>query len=74
MFGFGPFEIGIIVLVILAFAGPTLLPRLGKTLGASLRSVRSGATDLTDQLIEGMEQSKLPPPSGHQNPKDDKTS
>ena len=73
MFGLGPWELGVIALIIMGFAGPTLLPRLGKTLGSSLLGLRKSATDLTDQLIEGMEQPKLPPPSGEARPKDDKT-
>ena len=38
----GPLEIGLIVLVILLLFGATRLPKLGKSMGQSIRGFKSG--------------------------------
>jgi sec-independent protein translocase protein TatA len=43
MFGsIGPLEIGLIVLVILLLFGATRLPKLGKSMGQSIRGFKTG--------------------------------
>jgi len=41
----GPLEIGLIVLVILLLFGATRLPKLGKSMGQSIRGFKSGLQD-----------------------------
>lgn len=41
----GPLEIGMIVLVILLLFGATRLPKLGRSMGQSIRGFKSGLQD-----------------------------
>lgn len=40
MFGLGPMELGIIVVVLLLIFGPRQIPKIGKALGETLAQVR----------------------------------
>lgn len=51
----GPFEITLIVLVILLLFGAKRLPELAKGLGKGIREFRSAVTDTSDQIKKGME-------------------
>lgn len=43
----GPFELGVLVLVVLLIFGPSRLPGLGKSVGEAIRSFKKGInTDL----------------------------
>lgn len=42
IFGMGPMELGIILLVVLVIFGPKNLPKLGSALGKTVKSVREG--------------------------------
>lgn len=44
----GPLEIGLIVLVILLLFGATRLPKLGKSMGQSIRGFKSGLQEDPD--------------------------
>ena len=45
IFGMGPTELLIILLVVLVIFGPKNLPKLGKTLGETVKNVREGMDD-----------------------------
>ena len=45
MFGIGQPELIIIIFILLLFFGPASLPKISKTLGQSIRSLREGFTD-----------------------------
>jgi sec-independent protein translocase protein TatA len=53
MFGMGPMEtvliIGLIVVLFLIF-GPKQLPKLGKMFGKTMKSVRKGIDEVTDEM------------------------
>jgi sec-independent protein translocase protein TatB len=50
MFGLGPGELIVILLIALLFLGPKKLPDLASTLGKAIRQFRKATNDLTDQL------------------------
>ncbi|HLG90833.1 MAG TPA: twin-arginine translocase TatA/TatE family subunit [Candidatus Saccharimonadales bacterium] len=45
MFGLGQAELLIILFIVLLFFGPSKLPKLSKTFGESVKSLRDGFTD-----------------------------
>ncbi len=45
MFGLGQAELLIVLFIVLLFFGPSKLPKLSKTFGESVRSLRDGFTD-----------------------------
>lgn len=47
IFGLGPLELGIILVIALLIFGPSNLPKLGSTLGKTLKSVREGMDEAT---------------------------
>ena len=46
--GMGPFELIVIVLVVLVIFGPKNLPKLGKSLGQTVKNVREGMEEGSD--------------------------
>ena len=46
MFGLGPMEIGIIAAILLLIVGPSQLPKLGRSLGSTIREFRGVAKEL----------------------------
>ncbi len=42
LFGLGPMEIGLILLVVLILFGPKRLPQLGKSIGKTMKSIQDG--------------------------------
>ena len=52
MGNFGPWEIALIVLVVLLIFGPKRLPQLGRSLGRGLREFKSTVTDHTREIRE----------------------
>ncbi|MBM6775507.1 twin-arginine translocase TatA/TatE family subunit [Olsenella profusa] len=42
IFGMGPLEIGVILLVVLVIFGPKNLPKLGSAIGKTVKNVREG--------------------------------
>ena len=42
IFGMGPMELAVILLVVLVIFGPKNLPKLGSALGKTVKSVREG--------------------------------
>lgn len=79
MFGFGPWELLLIAVVVLMVLGPTMLPRLGRHLGRSLLGLRGAAESFTENVRGEMEGSssesseRLPPKStGAEAPQDER--
>ncbi len=55
VFGLGPTELVIILVIVLIIFGPSKLPQMGRSLGRSIREFRSAAQELTratDELDE----------------------
>jgi sec-independent protein translocase protein TatA len=52
MFGLGTPEIVIILVIVLVLFGPKQLPKLGKSLGATMKSIREGAEGKDDEEEE----------------------
>ncbi len=42
IFGMGPVELGIILLIVLVIFGPKNLPKIGSALGKTVKNVREG--------------------------------
>ncbi len=61
MFGLGPLEIIIIFVVLFIFLGGKLIPRLGKSLGDTLREIRHFKKSDEDDA-ESSQESKLDKP------------
>lgn len=51
----GPLELGVIAALCLLIFGPKQIPRLGKSLGATIREFRSVGKELTDTFDEKSE-------------------
>lgn len=45
IFGMGPMELAVILLVVLVIFGPKNLPKLGSALGKTVKNVREGMED-----------------------------
>ncbi|MEL6186476.1 MAG: twin-arginine translocase TatA/TatE family subunit [Myxococcota bacterium] len=52
MFGLGPWEIGVVAVVLLVVMGPTVMPRLGRRLAETFIGVRSAAKELAETVQE----------------------
>lgn len=50
MFGLGPAEIIVILVIALVIFGPKKLPELGKSLGQGIREFRRGTAGLKEEL------------------------
>lgn len=58
LFGLGPTELIIILVIILIIFGPKRLPQLGKSLGKTMKSIREGAEGKIDDEDEDEEATK----------------
>ena len=70
LFGMGPLEILLILVVALLVFGPERLPEIGRTIGKTVRAFRKGAFDLTAQMTKELEGEKEQQP-GKTGQKDD---
>ena len=66
MFGFSPWELGIILVIVLIMFGGSRLPQLGRGLGQSLRDFKSA---LKGDEEEGSESLEEQPKDDHQEKK-----
>ncbi len=57
IFGLGPMELGLILLVVLILFGPKRLPQLGKSLGKTMKAIRDGV-DGEEETVEAEEPAK----------------
>jgi len=48
MFGFGPTEIIVVLVIVLIIFGPSKLPELGKSLGKAIRYFKSAANEIEE--------------------------
>jgi TatA/E family protein of Tat protein translocase len=53
MFGLHPFEIFVIAVAALLIFGPKALPKLGKTVGRTLREFRDASNEIKDEFQKG---------------------
>lgn len=56
--GMGPLELVIVVAIVLVIFGPKNLPKLGSALGKTVKSVREGLDDSSDDTNKKDEKSK----------------
>jgi len=49
VFGLGPWELALILGIVLLLFGPKRLPQLGKSLGKTMRSIREGVEGKFDE-------------------------
>jgi sec-independent protein translocase protein TatA len=53
IFGLGPLELGLILVVVLILFGPKRLPQLGKSLGKTMKAIREGVDGTEeDEVLE----------------------
>ena len=64
MFGIGPLELGVVLIVALLVMGPKKLPELARTLGKGLAEFRRATNDLKQSIDFEMEEHKIEPPAG----------
>jgi sec-independent protein translocase protein TatA len=55
LFGIGPLEILLILIVALIIFGPEKLPEIGRTIGKTMRGFKNTASDLTAQVTREIE-------------------
>ncbi len=55
MFGLGPWELAVVITIILVIAGPTVLPRLGRTLGKSIKDLKESTESFSSNLRDELE-------------------
>ena len=67
MFGFSPWELGIILFIVVLLFGGSRLPQLGRGLGQSLRDFKSALKG--DEEAEGTESLKEQTQDDHQEKK-----
>ncbi len=65
IFGLGPMELGLILLVVLILFGPKQLPKLGKMFGKTMKNVREGMDGIND---DGEDIDELPAPKAEAAP------
>jgi sec-independent protein translocase protein TatB len=64
MFGIGPLELTVILVVALLVMGPKKLPELARTLGRGLAEFRRASNDLKRSIDMDLEDHKIEPPAG----------
>lgn len=57
LFGVGPIEIIVVLIVILALFGPDKLPELAKKIGGASREIREGLNSINEQMNSALETS-----------------
>ena len=60
-FNIGPFELILVLIVVLIIFGPGKLPDIGSAIGRGVREFRKASSDLEDS-IRGDTKSESPPP------------
>lgn len=58
MFGLGPTELVIILVIVVIIFGPRRLPELGKTFGRGLSELRKATNTEDEEEVEGEEEKK----------------
>lgn len=68
MFGLGPTELVIILILALVIFGPSRLPKVGQQVGEAVRSfnkVKDSTTDVTKKVQKNLEDAVLGPPENN---------
>lgn len=58
IFGLGPMEILLILIIGLLIFGPEKLPKIGRDLGRAFRAFRKASSDLTTEVTKELEAEK----------------
>lgn len=64
MFGIGPVELAVVLVVALLVMGPKKLPELARTLGRGLAEFRRASVDLRRSIDLDLESHEIEPPPG----------
>jgi len=64
MFGIGPFEFGVVLVLALLIMGPKKLPELARTLGRGLAEFRRASNELRRSIDLDLPDHKIEPPPG----------
>ena len=64
MFGIGPIEFAVVLVVALLVMGPKKLPELARTVGRGLAEFRRASNDLRRSIDLDLEPHKIDPPPG----------
>ena len=67
-FSIGPWEILLILVVIVIVLGPHRLPEIARTIGNAFRAIRKAGSDLSSGITREIEESKKQPPSPPEPP------
>lgn len=59
IFGLGPMEILLILIIGLLIFGPDKLPKIGRDLGKAFRAFRKASSDLSNEVTKELEAEKL---------------
>ena len=57
MFGLGPTELIIILVIALVIFGPSRLPKVGQSVGQALRAFKDSTSQIEDEVKKGFEES-----------------
>lgn len=57
MFGLGPTELIIILVIALVIFGPSRLPKIGQSVGQALRQFRDSTQKVEEEVKKGIEES-----------------
>ncbi|MBN1289080.1 MAG: twin-arginine translocase TatA/TatE family subunit [Actinobacteria bacterium] len=57
MFGLGPTELIIILVIALVIFGPSRLPKIGQSIGNALREFRDSTAKVEEEVKKGLEES-----------------
>jgi len=60
MFGLGPTELIVILVIALVVFGPSRLPKLGESVGQAVRSLREHTDKVTDEVTKSIETPATP--------------
>jgi sec-independent protein translocase protein TatA len=55
MFGLGPTELIIILVIALVIFGPSRLPKIGQSVGQALKAVRDSTDKVTEEVSKSLE-------------------
>ncbi len=53
MFGIGPMELVVVLVIALVVFGPKKIPEIARALGSSLTEFKKGAKDLENEVVKG---------------------